>query len=235
MNKKDLRVVAQWRAIEPLDKGEKWVEAVGMFLEVYGASPTEGVWKVRPTHMPAAGAKPLSDSADKVAAAVKIAKGDEARKNLQGWLLEIYNRAGDTAAAQRVAREMSGVAAETAPARPTVVAALADVEAAYRGKDYAGVIKKADAELATTTGETAIALFAFKAQAQEALGKDEDAAGTWLRIAAHYPTNVRAAEALLAAGQLEKKMGHAEAAKALFREVMEKFPGTKEAAAAKGE
>lgn len=239
VNKPELRLVAQWRAFEPLDRGGQWVEAVGMFLEVYGASPTEGVWKVRPSHMPGAGSKTLTEAADKVAAAVKGTKGEEARKNLQGWLLEMYTKAGDTEAAARLASAMAPGAVESvAPVRGGAAAgdqaALGEVEAAFRNKDYAGVIKKADVWLATITGETAIQLFAFKAQAQEALGKDEEAAGTWLRIVAHYPTNTRAAEALLAAGRLELKSGHAEEAKVLFREVMEKFPGTKEAAAAKG-
>lgn len=241
INKPELKVVAQWRAIEPLDKGGQWVEAVGMFLEVYAASPTDGVWKVRPTQMPATGSKMLAESADKVAAAVKAAKSDEARKNLQGLLLDIYTKAGDTAAAARLAREIAtGVAEEVPPAAARTTtsgdqAGLAEVEAAVRGKDYEGAVKKADALLATVTGDTAVQLFAFKAQAQEALGKDEDAAGTWLRITAHYPSSVRAPEALLHAGMLEKKVGHAEEAKTIFREIVGKYPETKEAQAAKSQ
>jgi hypothetical protein len=245
VNKPELRLVAQWRAIEPLDRAGQWVEAVGAFLDVYGSSPAEGVWKVRPTRVPAAGSKMLGEGAEKVVAAVKAAKGDEARKNLQGWLLEMYTRAGDTAAAQRLAREMSGAGEE--PVRALAgrsgggggaggePAALGEVEAAFRGKDYDGVVKKADAGLATARGDVAVELFAFKAQALEALGKDEEAAGTWLRIAAHYPGSSRVPEAVLRAGKLEKKVGHGESAKALFREVMEKYPQSREAAAAKGE
>src|SRR4051812_5715814 len=65
LNKPELKQFAQWRAIGPTDADGRWSEAVGLFLEVYQANPTEAVWKGRPTHLPAAGSTMLVESAEK--------------------------------------------------------------------------------------------------------------------------------------------------------------------------
>jgi len=55
INNPGLKLLAQMRAIEPTDVDGRWVEAVGLFLEVYQAQPVEAVWKAHPTHVQGAG------------------------------------------------------------------------------------------------------------------------------------------------------------------------------------
>src|ERR1051325_6476000 len=88
INKPELRLFTQWRAIAPTDADGRWTEAVSLFLEVNQAAPTETIWKSRPTHLPNAGSAMLGESAEKVNAAVKAAKSDDARKNLKLFLLD---------------------------------------------------------------------------------------------------------------------------------------------------
>jgi tetratricopeptide (TPR) repeat protein len=238
LNKPEIRLLAEWRAIEPLDKNNQWTDAVNLFLDVYQSSPTDGVWKSRPTHLPGASSKMLPDSADKVTAAIKMQKDDSARKNLRGMLLEIYTKAGDTQAAERIAREMTTGIAEDPPPKAaapaeSLTAALAQIDAAMSAKDFAAAIKQADQLLLTADGESAAQLFALKARAQEGAGQGELAAATWLRIAAHYPESALAPAALLSAAQLQQKLNHTQAAQSIYREITEKYPDTKEAQIAK--
>jgi tetratricopeptide (TPR) repeat protein len=242
INKPELKLLAQWRAIDPTDRDGRWLEAVTLFLDVYQASPTDSVWKGRPTHFPAAGSSMLTDSADKVAAAAKAARSDEIRKNLNSFLLDIYTKAGDTQAAERLAREMStgiveelGPRTESNPAAITDQAALSQLESDLHDKNYDAIISHADILLSHATGETAVQALSFKAQAYEGLEQWESAAATWLRIPAHYASSARVPAALLHAGQIEKRLNHPEAASALFREILDKYPESKEALAAKSQ
>jgi tetratricopeptide (TPR) repeat protein len=232
INKPDLKLLVEWRAIDPTDRDARWSEAIALFLDVYQAVPTDAVWNGRPTHWPAPGSSMLEESARHVNAAIKDAKSEDVKKKLRLYLLDIYTKAGDTAAAQRVAREIeTGIAQEpaVAAAAPQVPAATAEITAALAAKNYDAALKQADARLANATGENAVELYAIKAQALEGLNKFHEAAGAWLRIFAHYPASPSAPEALLNAARLEKKLNNP-AAKIIFDEILQKYPASKEAA-----
>ena len=241
LNKPELKQFAQWRAIAPTDADNRWTEAVQLFLDVYRASPTDFIYKSRPTHMPNAGSAMLAESADKVAAAAKAAKSDDVRKNLKLFLLDIYTKAGNTDAANRLAREIStGIAEDAAPPKPAEnpiaasgSAAVTEIETALRSKNYDAALKQADAQLATATGDTAVQLFTLKAQAYEAQNNLEGALAALLRIPAHYPDSPAAPAALLHAADLDKKLNHPAAAAALTTELLEKFPSSPEALSAR--
>ncbi len=232
INQPNLKLLAQWRAIDPFDRNGLWTDAVVLFLDVYQAAPAEAVWKVRPSHFPAPGSKMLAESAGQVAAAVKTAKTDEARKYLRTFLLEIYTQAGDKQSADRVARELStGIAEDprptTAPAIPA--AALTGIDAALRAKNYDRVLQQADALLPAATGESAVQLFALKALALEGQEQLDPAAAVWLRIPAHYPASPAAPLALLRAAELQQKLSRPQAAQALLDELRAQYPDSKEA------
>ena len=233
INKPELKLLAEWRAIDPTDRDNRWTQAVALFLEVYQDSPTPAMWQFRPTHWPAATSKMLPDSADMVAGAVKGAKTDEARKNLRMFLLEIYTHAGDTQAAGRVARDISTGGAEAISTRPrepssAETAALDAIDAALADGNFDGAGAQADALLATATGEAAVRLFAMKARALEGREKLEPAAAVWLRIPAHYPASPGAPAALLRACQIQRKLNHDQAADALMEELRASYPDSKE-------
>ena len=243
LNKPDLKLLAQARAIEPFDRQGQWSEAVAAFLDVYLAQPTDAAWKLRPTHFPAAGSRLLADSADRVATAVKAARSDEARKNLRSLLLDIYNRAGDTQNAQRVAQEIAGISTDPLPPPPpqsapdaTINFTLSQLEAALRGGKYDQVLQQADALLPGAQGspETATQLFSLKARALESQNKLEDAIAAWLRIPAHYPDNVMAPTALAHAAAIQQKLNHPEQAGTLLDEIRTAYPASPEAGLLKG-
>ena len=249
INKAEIRQLAEWRAVEPTDKDGRWVEAVTLFLDVYPANPAEALWNGRPTHFPAAGSSMLTESADKVAAAVKVAKSEEAKKNLKTYLVEIYTRAGDTQAAQRVAKELTtGVVEDSAAstggtastARPSASSAavsggIARVEDALNGRQFDAAIAQIDALLPGAGGDQAVQLFVLKARACEGQGKLEDAAAVLLRVPAHYPSNPVAPGALLRAAALLRRLDRPDAAKNIYREIIERYPDSPEATAARGQ
>lgn len=253
INKPDLKLLAEWRAIEPTEKDGRWTEAVVLFLDVYQASPDEAIWKGRPTQFPAEGSSMLGESAEKVAAAIKGARSEEAKKNLRGYLLEIYTKAGDVDAAQRLAKEIStgvveelkpagapAAAAETGRVGTDVAGALKEIEGEIRARQFDTAIARADGMLngkegAAVEGDAAVQLFLLKSTAYEGKGNLEEATAVLLRIPAHYPSSPAAPAALLRAVEMEKKLGRDDSAKALIREIVEKYPDSKEAALAKAQ
>jgi tetratricopeptide (TPR) repeat protein len=242
LNDPPMKLLAQYRAIAPADGDGKWTEAVAYFLEVYAAMPTESVWKSRPTRLPPAESSMLKESNERIQAALKNFKSDEARKNLKNLQLDILTRAGETEAAQRLAREIAtGVVEETAlPATPRAVdpaaqasAAVAAVEEAIRTRDFASALKQADALLGNSTGEQAVQVFLLKARVLEEQNQLDLATAALLRVVAHYPSSPAAPGALLRAAELQKRANHPEAAKALLAEIMTQYPESREAAVAK--
>jgi len=235
INKPELKLLVELRAIDPTDRDARFDEAVALFLDVYEAAPTDAVWNSRPSHLPGAGSKMLDESARRVTGAIHEIKSDDAKKNLRKFLLDIYTKAGNTAEAQRVAREIStGIAEGTAVTAPAtavdpLAAALGEITAALSAKQFEAALKQADALLASATGENAVELLACKAQALEGQEKPKEAAATWLRIYAHYPVSTAAPAALLNAARIEKKLNDP-AAKTLFEELLQKYPASKEAA-----
>jgi len=175
INDRKLKLLAEARAIAPTDADGKFTEAMTYFLDVYAASPTEGIWKLHPTNLPPASSSMLKDAAEKINVKLASIKGDEARKNLKTLQLDILTKAGDPKAAT-LARELKGgnnepTASTPAPeaAAPVATAAegLEGVSNALHSKNYDAVITQADNLLKTATGDTAVRLFELKAQAYE--------------------------------------------------------------------
>lgn len=241
LNDPPMKLLAQYRAIAPTDADGKWTEAVGYFLEVYAAMPTEAVWKARPTRLPPAESSMLRESNERIEAALKNFKSEEARKNLKHLQLDILTRAGATEAAQRLAREIAtGVVEEVAPATPRAIdpaaqasAAVMAVEEAIRTRDFATAVKRADGLLGIATGEQAVQVFLLKARALEEQNQLDLATAALLRVVAHYPSSPAAPGALLRAAELQKRANHPEAAKVLLAEIMTQYPESREAAVAK--
>ncbi len=239
INKPEIKLLIEWRAIDPTDRDARWNEALALFLDVFQAAPADTVWRGRPSHWPAAGSSMFDDGARRVSTAIKDAKSEDAKKKLRTYLLDIYTKAGNTAEAQRVAQEIAtGITPDpmipaTAKAPSSDAATeLREISAALAAKNFAAAIRQADVQLASATGESAVALYALKAQALEGENKPHEAAGAWLRIFSHYPASAAAPGALLSAARLEKKINDPAAAKSLLDEILQKYPDSKEAALA---
>jgi len=236
INKAELKLLAEWRAIGPTEQDGRWSEALALFLDVYKNEPAESVWKTRPQRWPAAGSEMLNQGAELVAKAIKETKSDDAQKNLRAYLVDIYNHADRKDDAARLAREIAtgipdtGEHAETLPPP----AGLTAIDAALQKKDFANVVSAVDALLATgISGEPAARAFTFKAQALEGLDKTDDAIAAWLRIPAHYPSSTQAPVALMRAAELEIKLERKDQAAALLREIQENYPESSQAASLK--
>jgi hypothetical protein len=244
LNDPALKLLAEARAIEPTDADGRWTEAVAYFLDVYAAAPGEATWALRPTKMPAAGSSMLKESADRIQNALRSIKSDEARKNLKNLQLDILTKAGDTEAAERLAKELAtGVVEETPKAPPPKPvdpaaqesAAVAELHAALQAKDYAQVLKRTEGLLATATGEQAVGLWQMQAKAYEEQNRLDLATAAILRIIAHYPSSPAAPGALLQAAELQRRANHPAAAKALLSEILASYPDSREAVLAKSQ
>lgn len=244
INRKDIKLLAQARAISVLEADGKYLDAVTNFLDVYRAAPTGVTWELHPQTLPAAGSTLLKDSARKITEKLPaFAKSTDATKNLKTLLLEIYTRANDPKAAP-LAKELNvGIAAVETPVAgagstpdpaPSVGAGdLSSVEGAVQAKKFDDAIAQADTLLATASGDAAIKLFQLKAQAYLGLSKQEDAALSLLRIALHYPNSPAAPVALFQAADIQKKLKQDVAANRLYKEIVDKYPNSPQALTAK--
>jgi hypothetical protein len=244
INRKDIKLLAQARAISVFEADGKYLDAVTNFLDVYQAAPTAATWELHPQTLPAAGSTLLKDSALRITEKLPaFAKSTDATKNLKSLLLEIYTKANDPKAAA-LAKELNvGIAAVETPVAsastpqdvtPSVGAGdLSSVEGAVNAKKWDDAITQADALLATATGDAAIKLFQLKAQAYLGLGKQEDAALSLMRIALHYPNSPAAPTALLQTADIQKKLKQDVAANRLYKEIVDKYPNSPQALTAK--
>jgi len=239
INAKEVKLLAKARAIKACDEDGRWVEAVRYFLEVYASAPNASIWALRPAKMPEGGSKLLGESANMVSLKVNdpAFKAADAQKNLKVWLLEIYTKANDsraTALAQQLSGTSDAVQEKPAEAAGSAVSIdLGGIDAAFAAKKYEDVVRIADAALDHgAVGEGAVKLFMVKGDALKALGKNDEACLAYLRIAAHYPANGQCATALLAAANLEKEK-QPDAAKALYMDIVRKYPHSLQAAEAK--
>ncbi len=244
INRKEIHLLAEARSIVPLDASGKWLDAVTNFLDVYAYGPTPEAWELRPKNLPASGSKLLGESADRINSRLSSFKSTDALKNLKTFLLEIYTKANDPRAA-KLAAELGSGTVETVPttgaATPqtptqetptnTTPAAtgsedVSAVDAAIKARKYDDAIALADNLLASATGEPAITLFELKARAYQAQNKLNDASLALMRIAVFYPTNARASAALLQAADLQAQLKNQDAAKRLYKEVVDKYPNS---------
>ncbi len=233
-NGKEMKLLIQARLIAPLDAEGKWSDAVSTFLDVYAAAPTDAAWELRPKNLPAAKSTLLDDSVKKITARINTFKDTTAQRNLKILLLDIYTKNSDPKAAALAKElglgtpELPTTTANTATVAvtPNAGADLAAAEAAYNAKKYDDAIKSADAALETATGDAAIKLYNLKAGSYLAQDKLEEAALSYLRITVHYSTTTAAPTALLQAADIEKKLKHDDAAKRLYKEIVEKYPSS---------
>jgi tetratricopeptide (TPR) repeat protein len=253
MNAATLRPMAWWRAIGPTDADGRWTDAVSLFLNLYATCPTDTIWKLRPTHVPAKGSSMLKESADligkKVAALPQAgpvggAAGDlnwtDVRKRLQTWQVDLYTRAGETDTAARLARVLAGGApdddaAGAAPAAPAAhngeitVVEMAPIEDAIKTGHYDAAISQADKLMDHANADGAVALFLAKARAYAGEKQPELAVANYLRVAIHYSASKEAPGALAAAADLQRQLGHVAEADRLLKEIKDKYPDSPEA------
>jgi tetratricopeptide (TPR) repeat protein len=236
---KVLRPVAQLRAIAPTDADGRYTEALALFLAVYQQSPTDTLWAMRPTHLPAAGSTMLKEAAELIGTKLSGFSNDEAKKNLQLLQVDLYTKSGDTKSAARLARQINGAPATPepgdAPAGNTAAPAeitpadLAPLEDAIKSNNYSGALTLADRLLERANGEGAVQVFLAKARAYAGNRQPELAAATYLRVPIHYPKSPSAPAALFQAAELQKSLNHPDEAARLYKEIVEKYPDSPEA------
>jgi tetratricopeptide (TPR) repeat protein len=237
-----LRPLGLWRSIGPTDADGRWTEAVTLFLSLYQTNPTEAVWAIRPTHIPAAGSSMLKESADLIGSRLAQFSNADAKKNLQLMQVDLYTKAGETKAAARLARELSGAAPEPevgnaggsgAETVPIGAVEMAPIEDAIKSGKYETALELSDKLLARATGDGAATVTMAKARAYAGAKQRELAAATYLRVAIFYPKSAAAPAALLAAADLQRQMQHEEEAKRLYKELSEKYADSPEAVRAR--
>ena len=250
---KTQRRFVQARALPSLDAAGFYADAMQAFIELYSNSPTAGIWELHPRNLPADGKSLyLVDAASAIAGrvnAVPFTRDPEAQKNLNGILLEIYNKQGNTAKAAEVAKILGIDVApvpvpETGSTPPAIVgptipitgAGVADVDAAMAAKKWEQAVAAADSALTAQRDDaTAIKLYTSRALALKNLNRLEEAAASYMRVAAYYPAStVPASEALFNAGDIQKALKHDDEAKRLGAEIESKYPGSAAAAKAEG-
>jgi hypothetical protein len=230
INDRKLKVLAAARAIGPADSDGKFLEAVGYFLEVYSAFPTDDIWKLKPANIPPATSSMLKESADRIRARVSLIKSDDAKKNLKTFELELLTKANDPRAGA-LAKELGTGTVESPTntvqtnAEPAPAANISGGEStegvsnAIRAKNYDAAIAQADTLLKTANEANAVALLELKAQAYEAQKKLDLAAAALIRVSAHYPNNSKAIPDLMRAAELQKTLKHDDEAKRLSDEI----------------
>jgi tetratricopeptide (TPR) repeat protein len=237
LNDPDQKMLAELRAVAPTDADGRYVEALGDFLDVYAADPTEATWSMHPTHLPNAGSTMLVEAAERIQAALPKFSSDGAKKNLKTLQLELYTKAGDPRADSLVKELTTGIVESSSPkaaAAPTEESAIEPIQAAIKAKDFAGAIQQADALIRVAREETVIRAYELKALAYQGENQLDAAAATLLRIATYYPASTSAPTALLMAADLQKRGGHEAEAARLYHEIIDKYPSAPEAIKATG-
>ena len=234
----DLRRLVEARSIAALDAGGQWLAAVQRFIDIYTATPDDGTWALRPTHLPEAGSSLLGDSAklvEQALASPPLSTAPGAARHLRSMLLDIYNQANDPRAAD-VARELA------AAAPPTTAASMAApgdgfLQAAKLALDNGNAddaLRLADDGLKAAGGATAAGLHIVRAAALEKQGKPGDAVAELLKVPVFYPDTAEAPEALRKAAALEDAQGNHDAAARLREQLAARYPKSAAAPQAAG-
>ena len=240
-----LAVVGHARAIRAFDASGRYSDAIRSLMVVLDANPEVWVFALKPTTLPDARSRSLTDAAGLLTGkmADQRFKAAEVQKEFRTMLLEIYTKAGNTVKAAEMAKALGGTEVatpantNTTPATPdntqtpavtagTVDAASVNaIEADVKAKRYDAVVTKVDAMLAGASGDQAVRLYMAQAQAYAALNKADLAVGSYIRIVAHYPTLPQAPEALLSAVELlQKDKDKKDQAKRLADELKQRYP-----------
>jgi tetratricopeptide (TPR) repeat protein len=211
--------LAQYRAIPVMDEAGSYGDAVTNFAELYSVSPTETVWNLRPKKLPTdAKSQYLKDAASAVSSklsAPAIKTSSDGLKNLNTMLLEIYNAQGNTIEAAKVAKALGvevavpepkgGAAQVPAVGNPAVVAPPVAIPAV-------GADPKS---------------FRDRAEALQKANQHEEAAATYMSVAAYFPTNkIVASEGLFSALEIQRTLKKDAEAKRLADEIYTKYPDT---------
>jgi TolA-binding protein len=240
-----LAVVGHARAIRAFDAAGRYTDAIRSLMVVLDANPEVWVFDLKPTTLPDARSRNLTDAAGILAGkmADQRFKAAELQKEFRTLLLEIYTKAGNTEKATEMAKALGGAEAttpantNTTPGTPdntqtpavttsTVDAAsVSAIEADVKAKRYDAVITKVDAMLAGASGDQAVRLYMAQAQSYAGLNKADLAVGSYIRIVAHYPALPQAPEALLSAVELlQKDKDKKDQAKRLADELKQRYP-----------
>jgi hypothetical protein len=232
----ETRAVGEARAIKSLDHSGRFVDATRYFLDVLKAAPAVSIFDLKPTNLPDTGSKLLADASALVNKALldKTLQDTDVQKNLKLFLLDIYNKAGDSRAAP-LAHDLG----ETTPGEQVDAAAVNDgsgdttvVDNLIAGKKFDDALQAIDAQLSHSQGDTAGRLLAAKAQAYEGLRNNDAALLTYLQLGMTLPDNSFAPNALLKAAGMEKSVDPA-GANALYALILQKYPDSPAALAAK--
>jgi len=227
INDKKLKTLAELRSVEPLDRDGKYVDAVTNFLNVYAASPTDSIWQLRPTNVPAAGSTMLKTAADRIKGKLSAFPAAEAKRNLETWQMELLTKGKDPEGSAIAAR-LNGAPADTVqnPSSPAPAAPLPP----------AGTPSAAPAAAPTVTGEAAVQMFYRQAADLEKKGDNQSlalAAATLLRIPAHYPSSPEAPNAMLRAADTQKKLKQDDEAIRIYQAIVESYDKSSAAVRAK--
>lgn len=231
----------QWsaaRLVQAATRANRFDAAVSGYIALLLINPEEAA-SLKPP-MPDARSTYLTSAIDDVTAALaRTGLTDPQRRTLQGYLLELQQAQGNTAAPPR---ETDQAAQPTAPSGgdPAANAALVRdrLQATARllaEKQFDAVIadiNNAAAFLVTPTDQ-ATALF-YLAEARAGLAAQGDAPASWqeaalayMRVVAHFkdaPGAPFVARSLLRAGEISEKLEDSPAAVALYRQILQQYP-----------
>jgi len=200
-----LQQLVQARQERALDADGQLVEATRTFLRLYAASPTAGIAALRPSNLPEAGSKALPQAAELVEQAVTA--GGKTMTAAQVRPLKMYLL--------------------------DLYLKAEDGRSAALARELAGgnVAPAATHPAADSAAQTLLA----SARAMEGQAKFDDACLAYLTLAAQYPKDSAAPTALLAAARVQRDQRHQpEEASRLAQRILETYPNSPEALAAKG-
>jgi hypothetical protein len=125
-----VKQLAELRAMGAADAAGRWAEAAGYFVDVYAEVGGEAVWEARPRNRPPLESSGVAASFDAVTAAIRRAKGEEVRRNLEAFRREILKGPQGGAAVRQPIWDGGRAAGAEAP-----LAAEAEVRAFHREFD----------------------------------------------------------------------------------------------------
>jgi hypothetical protein len=214
--------LAQYRSIPVLDEAGFYGEAVASWVELYSVAPTEAMWNLRPKKMPAdAKSQYLKDAASAInaklsAAALKV--NPDGLNKLNSMLLEIYNAQGNTVEAAKVAQTLGVKVTVPDPAPKTGGNPAAPAPAVGNPGAVVPALPIAGADPKS---------FRDRADALVKANQPEEAAATYMAIAAFFPTNKGvASDALFSAFEIQKSLKKDAEAKRLADEIHRNYPDT---------
>lgn len=223
------------RLVEAGQKANRFDAAATGYIALLALDPANAAnFKPKP---PDAASTYIASAISEVNAALAVPTLQPASKQaLQNYLLELQSVRKDEKGVAQTLEKM--VQTGTAAANPAAGAALAkmklrDADQAIQAKQFdkaAGDIV-ASANVFVDPNDQAQALYLLaEARAGIAATKNDpaawqDAALSYMRVVAHFPTSPYAASSLLKTGQIEEKLNDFAAARAVYDQLVSQYPG----------